>query len=79
MLFVKAQTVSDYQGTSTRKTYAPGLAFPLTDPAIEALQALKQDKASRPHNFVSLVRKRKRTGQRVKYSSPQHLSFIIKR
>ncbi|SAM02438.1 hypothetical protein [Absidia glauca] len=50
----EAQTVSDYQGTSTRKTYAPGLAFPLTDPAIEALQALKQDKASRPHNFVSL-------------------------
>ncbi|KAI8344054.1 hypothetical protein BC941DRAFT_407633 [Chlamydoabsidia padenii] len=50
----EAQTVSDYQGTSTRKTYAPGLAFPLTESAIEALQALKQAKSDRPHNFVSL-------------------------
>ncbi|ORZ06951.1 hypothetical protein BCR42DRAFT_426783 [Absidia repens] len=51
----EAKAVTDYQGTSTRKTYAPGVAFPLASTAIESLQALKQAKADRPHNFVSLL------------------------
>ncbi|CAO3598015.1 unnamed protein product [Absidia cylindrospora] len=50
----KAQAVSDYQGTTTRKTYAPGITFPLAPPAIESLQVLKQSRADRSHNFVSL-------------------------
>lgn len=49
----EAQTVSDYQGTTTRKAFTPGIAFPLTEKAIEALsQLVKQD---RSFNFVSLV------------------------
>ncbi|CAO3590240.1 unnamed protein product [Absidia cylindrospora] len=51
----EVQAVTDYQGTSTRKTYAPGVAFPFASTAIESLQALKQAKADRSHNFVSLL------------------------
>ncbi|KAI8099603.1 uncharacterized protein BX664DRAFT_321707 [Halteromyces radiatus] len=51
----EAQAVTDYQGTTTRKTYAPGIAFPLTNPAVEALGVLKQSKSERSHNFVTLL------------------------
>ncbi|KAI8987715.1 hypothetical protein BDF20DRAFT_904685 [Mycotypha africana] len=50
----EAKTVSSYQGTSTRKSYAPGVAFPLTEKAIEALCSLQAEKEHRSHNFVSL-------------------------
>ncbi|ORZ18936.1 hypothetical protein BCR42DRAFT_411884 [Absidia repens] len=50
----EAQAVSDYQGITTRKTYAPGITFPLAPSAIESLQVLKQSRADRSHNFVSL-------------------------
>ncbi|KAL9548329.1 hypothetical protein MBANPS3_005735 [Mucor bainieri] len=49
----EAATVSDYQGTATRKSYAPGVAFPLTEKAIEALSELKKG-GDRSYNFVSL-------------------------
>ncbi|KAG2215986.1 hypothetical protein INT46_007046 [Mucor plumbeus] len=49
----EAATVSDYQGTATRKSYAPGVAFPLTEKAIEALSELKKTE-ERSFNFVSL-------------------------
>ncbi|ORX46574.1 actin depolymerizing protein [Hesseltinella vesiculosa] len=48
----EAQTASDYQGTSERRTYTPGVAMPMTDEAKDALKALMQ--ADRPHNYVSL-------------------------
>lgn len=51
----QAATVSDYQGTATRKSYAPGVAFPLTEKAIEALSELKKTE-ERSFNFVSLVK-----------------------
>ncbi|CAO3608816.1 unnamed protein product [Cunninghamella echinulata] len=50
----EAQAITDYQGTTTRKTYAPGVAFPLTTSTIEALRVLNQPKTDRSHNFVSL-------------------------
>ncbi|KAI8095740.1 hypothetical protein BDF21DRAFT_374090 [Thamnidium elegans] len=50
----EAQTVSDYQGTTTRKSFTPGIAFPLTEKAVEALVQLKQSKEERSSNFVSL-------------------------
>ncbi|KAI9253217.1 hypothetical protein BY458DRAFT_521960 [Sporodiniella umbellata] len=50
----EAKAVSDYQGTTSRKNYAPGVAFPLTDKAIESLSELKKEKGDRAHNFVSL-------------------------
>lgn len=50
----EAQTVSDYQGTSTRKAFTPGIAFPLTEKAIEALSQLTKSKEERSSNFVSL-------------------------
>ncbi|CEG69724.1 hypothetical protein RMATCC62417_05749 [Rhizopus microsporus] len=50
----EAKAVSDYQGTTARKSYAPGVAFPLTEKAIEALSELKKDKEERSSNFVSL-------------------------
>ncbi|KAI8381406.1 uncharacterized protein BYT42DRAFT_566404 [Radiomyces spectabilis] len=51
----EAKAVSDYQGTTTRKSYAPGVAFPVTEKAQEALRVLNQSKEAREHNFVSLV------------------------
>ncbi|KAI8373716.1 hypothetical protein BD560DRAFT_434076 [Blakeslea trispora] len=50
----EAKAVSDYQGTTTRKSYAPGVAFPLTERSIEALQQLTKTKEERTSNFVSL-------------------------
>ncbi|KAF7723805.1 hypothetical protein EC973_001589 [Apophysomyces ossiformis] len=50
----EAQAVSDYQGTTTRKAYAPGVSFPVTETAQEALRKLAQPKDQREHNFVSL-------------------------
>lgn len=50
----EAKTVSDYQGTATRKSYAPGVSFPLTEEAIKALSELKKEKEERTNNFVSL-------------------------
>ncbi|KAG1050938.1 hypothetical protein G6F55_007713 [Rhizopus delemar] len=50
----EAKAVSDYQGTTTRKSYAPGVAFPLTEKAIESLLELKKEKQERTCNFVSL-------------------------
>ncbi|CAO3645336.1 unnamed protein product [Mucor hiemalis] len=50
----EAQTVSDYQGTTTRKAFTPGIAFPLTEKAIEALSQLTKSKEERSSNFVSL-------------------------
>ncbi|KAI8644743.1 hypothetical protein BD408DRAFT_412826 [Parasitella parasitica] len=50
----EAATVSEYQGTATRKSYAPGVAFPLTEKAIEALSELKKPSDDRAFNFVSL-------------------------
>lgn len=50
----EAQTVSDYQGTTTRKAFTPGIAFPLTEKAIEALSQLTKAKKERSSNFVSL-------------------------
>ncbi|CAO3624433.1 unnamed protein product [Cunninghamella blakesleeana] len=50
----EARAVTDYQGASTRKTYAPGVSFPLTSATIEALRVLNQSKDGRSHNFVSL-------------------------
>ncbi|RCI02509.1 Twinfilin-1, partial [Rhizopus stolonifer] len=50
----EAKAVSDYQGTTTRKSYAPGVAFPLTDKAVEALKELTKDRQERSFNFVSL-------------------------
>ncbi|KAI7906899.1 uncharacterized protein BX663DRAFT_494128 [Cokeromyces recurvatus] len=50
----EAKTVSDYQGISARKSYAPGVAFPLTDKAVNALSELSKTKENRSHNFVSL-------------------------
>lgn len=49
----EAQTVSDYQGTTTRKSFTPGIAFPLTEKAVEALSHLVKEERS--FNFVSLV------------------------
>lgn len=54
MITNQAATVSDYQGTATRKSYAPGVAFPLTEKAVEALSELKKS-GDRSYNFVSLV------------------------
>ncbi|KAG2202383.1 hypothetical protein INT47_008854 [Mucor saturninus] len=48
----EAQTVSDYQGTTTRKSFTPGIAFPLTEKAVEALSHLAKE--DRSFNFVSL-------------------------
>ncbi|KAI9323825.1 hypothetical protein BX666DRAFT_1873781 [Dichotomocladium elegans] len=50
----EAKAASDYQGTTTRKTMAPGISFPLTDKAQQALSELKKSKDERAHNFVSL-------------------------
>ncbi|KAG0182087.1 Twinfilin-1 [Apophysomyces sp. BC1021] len=50
----EAKAVSDYQGTTTRKAYAPGVSFPVTEEAEEALRKLTQPKDQRQHNFVSL-------------------------
>ncbi|CEP17458.1 hypothetical protein [Parasitella parasitica] len=50
----EAATVSDYQGTTTRKSYAPGVAFPLTEKAITTLSELKKPRDDREFNFVSL-------------------------
>ncbi|CAO3698797.1 unnamed protein product [Rhizopus stolonifer] len=50
----EAKVVSDYQGASSRKSYAPGVAFPLTEKTIESLLELKKDKQDRTYNFVSL-------------------------
>ncbi|CDH48714.1 ptk9 protein tyrosine kinase 9 [Lichtheimia corymbifera JMRC:FSU:9682] len=50
----EAKAVSDYQGTTTRKTFAPGLTFPMADNVLEALGDLKKSKDDRAHNFVSL-------------------------
>ncbi len=55
LLRMQAKAVSDYQGTTTRKSYAPGVAFPLTEKAIESLLELKKEKQERTCNFVSLV------------------------
>lgn len=51
----EAKTVSDYQGTATRRSYAPGVSFPITESALEALSALTKSKDERSSNFVSLV------------------------
>ncbi|GAA5799067.1 hypothetical protein HPULCUR_004476 [Helicostylum pulchrum] len=56
----EAQTVSDYQGTTARKSFTPGIAFPLTEKAVEALSQLTKAKEERSSNFVSLVRNKKR-------------------
>ncbi|KAI8889631.1 actin depolymerizing protein [Backusella circina FSU 941] len=50
----EAKVVSDYQGTTTRKAYAPGVSFPLTEKAKEALVELTKPKEERTSNFVSL-------------------------
>ncbi|KAG2228262.1 hypothetical protein INT45_011054 [Circinella minor] len=50
----EANTATDYQGASTRRTYAPGIAFPFTDKALEALRELQKPKDERKTNFVSL-------------------------
>ncbi|KAI9494813.1 hypothetical protein BDB00DRAFT_817177 [Zychaea mexicana] len=50
----EANTASDYQGSSSRRTYAPGITFPLTDKALDALRDLQKSKDERKHNFVSL-------------------------
>ncbi|KAI8142200.1 hypothetical protein BJV82DRAFT_615934 [Fennellomyces sp. T-0311] len=50
----EANTASDYQGSSARKTYAPGITFPLSDKAVEALRELEKPKDERAHNFVTL-------------------------
>ncbi|KAI8376701.1 hypothetical protein EDC96DRAFT_282352 [Choanephora cucurbitarum] len=50
----EVKAVSDYQGTTTRKSYAPGVAFPLTDKAVKGLQELAKTREERTTNFVSL-------------------------
>ncbi|KAI9364327.1 hypothetical protein BD770DRAFT_379775 [Pilaira anomala] len=50
----EAKTVSDYQGTTARKSFTPGIAFPLTEHAVEALSQLTKSKEDRSVNFVSL-------------------------
>ncbi|KAL0073122.1 hypothetical protein J3Q64DRAFT_1735335 [Phycomyces blakesleeanus] len=50
----EAKAVTDYQGTSTRKSYAAGVSFPLTEEAINALNNLAKPKEEREHNYVSL-------------------------
>ncbi|KAI7850978.1 hypothetical protein BDC45DRAFT_446062, partial [Circinella umbellata] len=50
----EANAATDYQGASTRRTYAPGIAFPFTDKALEALGELQKPKDERKANFVSL-------------------------
>ncbi|KAI9270623.1 hypothetical protein BDA99DRAFT_596203 [Phascolomyces articulosus] len=50
----EANTASDYQGASARRTYAPGIAFPFTDKALDALRELQKPKDERKTNFVSL-------------------------
>ncbi|KAI9030979.1 hypothetical protein CLU79DRAFT_802471 [Phycomyces nitens] len=50
----EAKTVTDYQGTSVRKSYAAGVSFPLTEEAIKALDNLAKPKEERENNYVSL-------------------------
>ncbi|KAI7866403.1 hypothetical protein BDF14DRAFT_837581 [Spinellus fusiger] len=50
----EAMAVSDYQGTAARKSYTSGVAFPLSQEAIDALKHLNKTKEERQHNFVVL-------------------------
>lgn len=62
---MQAATVSDYQGTTTRKAYTTGIAFPFTEKAIEALSQLTNAKEERAANFVSLVSEYKQAGENI--------------
>ncbi|KAI8983649.1 hypothetical protein BDB01DRAFT_791605 [Pilobolus umbonatus] len=50
----EAKAVTDYDGTTGRKSYVPGVSFPFTEQAMEAISELAKDKEDRTSNFVSL-------------------------
>ncbi|RUP50269.1 hypothetical protein BC936DRAFT_139792 [Jimgerdemannia flammicorona] len=51
---IEAKESFNAQGTTVRRTYAAGVAFPLSEQALEAVRALAAPKGDRAHNFVQL-------------------------